>query len=126
MIRGGNATIYVTDMDRSVAFYTETLGLRLAFRAGDHWAGIDAGDGFQLGLHPASSRAPAPGTAGAVTVGFAVNEPLESVVSTLKERGVNVQGPDADGEGGLKLACLSDPDGNQLYLAELTRDQPPR
>jgi len=45
MIRGGNATIYVTDMDRSVAFYTETLGLRLAFRAGDHWAGIDAGTG---------------------------------------------------------------------------------
>jgi len=53
MLKGGNATIYVSDMDRAVAFYTETLGLGLTFRAGDHWAGIDAGDGLQLGLHPA-------------------------------------------------------------------------
>jgi catechol 2,3-dioxygenase-like lactoylglutathione lyase family enzyme len=93
MIRGGNATIYVTDMDRSVSFYTETLGLRLAFRAGDHWASIDAGDGLQLGLHPASARLPAPGTVGAITVGLAVDEPI-------------------------KLAFVTDPDGNEPYLAE--------
>ena len=55
VIRGGNATIFVTDMDRAVSFYTETLSLRLTFRAGDHWASIDAGDGFRLGLHPAST-----------------------------------------------------------------------
>jgi hypothetical protein len=40
VIRGGNATIYVTDMDRAVACYTKSLGLQLAFRAGDHWATI--------------------------------------------------------------------------------------
>lgn len=42
MLKGGNATIYVTDMDRAVTFYTETLGLRLTFRAGDHWAGFES------------------------------------------------------------------------------------
>ena len=56
MITGGNATIYVAAMDRSVWFYTATLGLRLVFRAGDHWAAIDAGGGLQLGLHPATGR----------------------------------------------------------------------
>jgi len=120
MIRGGNATIYVTDMDRSVAFYTQGLGLRLAFRADDHWATIDAGDGFQLGLHPAGPRHPVPGSTGGITVGLAVDEPIEQVIETLKTRGVAVHGPVSD-EGMLKLAFLADPDGNQLYLAETRR-----
>jgi catechol 2,3-dioxygenase-like lactoylglutathione lyase family enzyme len=120
VIRGGNATIYVTDMDRAVGFYTDSLGLHLAFRAGDHWATIDAGDGFQLGLHPVAASSPAPGSPGGITVGLALDEPIEQVVATLKSRGVAVQGPIID-EGGLKLAFLTDPDGNQLYLAE-TKD----
>ena len=129
VIRGGNATIYVTDMDRSVAFYTEVLGLRLAFRAGDHWATIDAGDGFQLGLHPATPHGPAPGTAGAITVGLGVDAPIERVVSTLTGRGVAFHGPVLD-EGNLKLAFFTDPDGNEFYLAEQTagreeKDQDP-
>ena len=117
VIRGGNATIYVTDMDRAVAFYSESLGLPLTFRAGDHWATIDAGDGFQLGLHPAGPSSPTPGAIGGITVGMAVDEPIEEVVDTLKTRGVAVRGPVADGDM-LKLAFLADPDGNQLYLAE--------
>jgi catechol 2,3-dioxygenase-like lactoylglutathione lyase family enzyme len=117
MIRGGNATIYVTDMQRAVDFYQGTLGLGLAFRAGDHWAEIDAGGGLHLGLHPASTRGPAPGTPGGITVGLAVDEPLDAVVATLRERGVEVRGPVVD-EGGLALAFFADPDGNPLYLAE--------
>jgi catechol 2,3-dioxygenase-like lactoylglutathione lyase family enzyme len=117
VISGGNATIYVADMDRSVAFYSGVLGLRLGFRAGDHWASIDAGGGFQLGLHPASGHGPAPGTAGGITVGLAVDEPIEQVVSTLTGRGVVFRGPIVD-EGMLKLAFFTDPDGNELYLAE--------
>jgi hypothetical protein len=56
-----------------------------------------------------------------VTVGFTVDEPLEHVVAALQKRGVSVQGPVVD-EGQLKLAFFTDPDGNQLYLAELGRD----
>jgi catechol 2,3-dioxygenase-like lactoylglutathione lyase family enzyme len=122
MLKGGNATIYVGDMDRAVTFYIETLGLRLLFRAGDHWASIDAGDGLQLGLHPASARSPVPGTVGAVTVGFTVDEPIEQVISTLTKRGVEVEGPVVDDAGRLTLAFFADPDGNQLYMAQLARD----
>ena len=120
MIRGGNATIFVTDMDRAVAFYTEVLGLSLTFRAGDHWASIDAGDGFQIGLHPAGPRSPSAAAEGAVTVGLAVDQPIDEVVSILRRRGVSFRGPVAD-EGQLKIAYFTDPDGNGLYLAEPTR-----
>jgi len=100
MLKGGNATIYVSDMDRAVAFYTETLGLGLTFRAGDHWAGIDAGDGLQLGLHPAGSRGPAPGTVGAVTVGFTVDEPIEHVISVLEAAAWPCRGPSSTRRAG--------------------------
>jgi catechol 2,3-dioxygenase-like lactoylglutathione lyase family enzyme len=38
-----------TDLDRSIRFYTERLGLELAFRHGDFYAGIRSpGGGFHL------------------------------------------------------------------------------
>lgn len=104
-------------MDRAVSFYTETLGLQLTFRAGDHWASIDAGDGLQLGLHPTGRRSAAPGTQAGITVGFEVDESIEHVVASLQQPGVIFRGP-VDDEGQLKLAYFTDPDGNELYLAE--------
>ena len=118
MINGGNVTVYVADMDRAVAFYRDALGLTLAFRAGNEWASIDAGGCLQLGLHPAGPRTPAAGHAGAITVGLAVDEPIERVVSVLQDRGVAFRGPVVDDGGRLKLAFFTDPDGNELYLAE--------
>ena len=119
MIRGGNATIYVADMQRAVDFYHDTLELELLFRAGDHWAEIDAGGGLRLGLHPASEHGPAPGAPGGITVGFVVDQPIAKVVAKLEMRGVKFQGPIVvDEEGSLALAFFADPDGNPLYLAE--------
>jgi len=40
MITGGNATVYVSDMDRAVSFYVNVLGLKLGQRFGNHWAEI--------------------------------------------------------------------------------------
>jgi catechol 2,3-dioxygenase-like lactoylglutathione lyase family enzyme len=118
VIRGGNATIYVSDMQRAVEFYHETLELALVFRAGDEWVELDAGGGFRVGLHPASARGPAPGTPSGITVGLAVDEPIVEVVEKLTNRGVVVRGPVRD-DGGLMLAFFADPDGNPLYLAEV-------
>lgn len=117
MIFGGNATIYVSDMDRAVAFYTQTLGLTLAFRAGNEWADIDAGDGFKIGLHPAGEYSPTPGAPGAIQVGLGVDRPIQEVVDTLAAQGVQFHGPVLD-QGYIKLAFFTDPDGNPLYLAE--------
>jgi catechol 2,3-dioxygenase-like lactoylglutathione lyase family enzyme len=38
MIRAGVVTIYVSNLQRAIDFYTGTLGLRLLFRAENHWA----------------------------------------------------------------------------------------
>jgi catechol 2,3-dioxygenase-like lactoylglutathione lyase family enzyme len=52
MISGGNATIYVSNMDSAIRFYTEILGLKLTNRFGNHWATVKAGDTLVIGLHP--------------------------------------------------------------------------
>jgi catechol 2,3-dioxygenase-like lactoylglutathione lyase family enzyme len=119
VIQGGNATVYVSDMQRSITFYTGVLGLRLAFRADDHWAQLDAG-GLSIGLHPSSDRNPAPGTPGGITVGFSVDVPIADAVAALAAHGVEVRGPQPGG-GGVVLAFFADPDGNPLYLAEESR-----
>lgn len=118
MIHGGNTTVYVRDMGASIRFYTETLGLALRMRAGDDWAEIDAGPGLVIGLHPATPQSPAPGVRGSLAIGFNVDGKLEEVVEALSQRGVSFHGPIVEDEH-VRLAFFGDPDGNQLYLAQV-------
>jgi len=103
MIDGGNATLFVADMDRAVDFYTNVLGLKLRMRAGDHWAEIEAGRDLVLGLHPESDSAPKPGTRGSIQIDVPV---LEDVVAALEKRGVAFHGPIVDDKQ-VRLAFLS-------------------
>ena len=84
MISGGNATVFVSNMDNAIRFYTEVLGLRLAERYGDHCATVDAGRGFMIGLHPASPKYPAPGTKGGIILGLETSVPLEIVGAAVE------------------------------------------
>jgi len=124
LVSGGNATIFVHDMNRAYSFYSETLGMKTLYRAGEHFAMLDAGGGFHIGLHPASSDAGPPGTNGSTQIGLDVAQSIEEVVKRLFAAGVEfVDQPDSvspirnDG-GGIKLAFFRDPDGNVLYLCE--------
>jgi len=118
-IDGGVITVFTADMNRSVEFYTQTLGLNLVFRAGDHWASIDAGKGFMLGLHPAGPHSPTPGVNGGLQIGLNVTGPLEPLMETLGARGVKFNGEIVnDEQGGIRLAFFNDPDGNEVYLCE--------
>jgi predicted enzyme related to lactoylglutathione lyase len=116
MINGGNATIYVSDMDRAVKFFTETLGLKLDYQAGAEWAQIQAGKGLVLGLHGTAHGGTA-GKQGSTVVGFDLDEPIENVYETLVSRGVKFDSPPMD-TGHVKLANFHDPDGNPFYLSE--------
>jgi catechol 2,3-dioxygenase-like lactoylglutathione lyase family enzyme len=117
-IEGGVATVFVRDMDVAFRFYTETLGMATQFRADDHFAMIDAGHGFLIGLHPAGDEAN-PGVSGGVQIGLSVERPIQEVVDLLKTKGVNfVSGVEVDPNGGVKLAFFEDPDGNVLYLVD--------
>ncbi len=124
LIDGCSPTIYVSDLARAVSFYTETLGLKDANHAADHFAMIDAGQGQMLGLHPPGRLTPSPGSPGSIQVGLTVSQPIEGVVRQLQDRGVAFH--DRDGspivdDGAVKLAYLTDPDGNELYLCEVVK-----
>src|SRR5687767_7322816 len=81
LVAGGSPTIFISDMERAVGFYTQTLGLEVAYRAGDKFCMIDAGGGLMIGLHPheAGKHAPPPGTSGSIQVGLNVARPIEEV-----------------------------------------------
>ena len=113
MFSGGNVTVYVSNMDRAVRFYSETLGLKLAYRFGDHWASIEAGTGLTIGLHPASSVCPA-GRKGSMAIGLQLKGSIRDAVSALKTKGVHFQGDVLnEGKAGSFIG-FEDPDGNQL------------
>ena len=120
MITGGNATVLVSNMDRAVQFYTQTLGLKLTNRFGDHWATVDAGKGLTIGLHPASPKYPAPGTKGGMMLGMEVEGSLDSVVARLGEKGVQFKGSIIRDQAG-NFIHLEDPDGNEIYLWETVK-----
>ena len=120
MFRAGVVTIYVSDMDRAVQFYTEALGFALKERYGNHWASIDGGPGLTIGLHPATAEVPA-GRQGSIALGLYLSQPIAEAVKTLTSRGIAFTGPVINDDGILSLAFFTDPDGNSLYLAEMSQ-----
>ena len=120
MFRAGVVTIYVSDMDRAVQFYTEALGFALKERYGNHWASIDGGPGLTIGLHPATAEVPA-GRQGSIALGLYLSQPIAEAIKTLTSRGIAFTGPVINDDGMLSLAFFTDPDGNSLYLAEMSQ-----
>ena len=117
MFSSGNVTLYVSNMDRAVRFYSETLGLRLAYRFGDNWASVEVGKGLTIGLHPASAEMPA-GRKGSMAIGLELSGSIHEAVKALQAKGVEFHGPVNEGKAG-SFAGFEDPDGNVLYLAQL-------
>jgi predicted enzyme related to lactoylglutathione lyase len=118
MITGGNATVFVSNMDRAVQFYTEVLGLKLTNRFGDSWATVDAGKGLTIGLHPSSPKYPAPGTKGGIMLGMEIEGSIEKAVASLGKKGVQFRDSVVKTEAG-NFVHLEDPDGNEIYLWEV-------
>ncbi|MBB5344266.1 VOC family protein [Tunturibacter empetritectus] len=116
MITGGNATIFVANMDASLKFYSEVLGLKVSSHYGDHWATVEAGS-FTIGLHPTSEKHPAPGTPGSIMIGLGIDESIDAAAARLKSLGVKDVGEVQRDQGG-SFVHFSDLDGNELYLWE--------
>jgi predicted enzyme related to lactoylglutathione lyase len=124
MITGGNATVFVSNMDRAVQFYTEVLGLKLTNRFGDSWATVDAGKGLTIGLHPSSPKYPAPGTKGGIMLGMEIEGSIEKAVASLGKKGVQFRDSVVKTEAG-NFVHLEDPDGNEIYLWEVNPETVP-
>ncbi len=106
---------YVTDLDRAVEFYSQTLGLSL--RSRDVVARFDV-DGVLFELVPTNDETKLTGR-GNARVCFAVRD-VATVAEELRARGVAVQ-PIQVTENGL-LAGFKDLDGNELALWQYARE----
>jgi predicted enzyme related to lactoylglutathione lyase len=119
MIKGGVASIYVSDFDRAVAFYRDVLGLVMRVRIDSEWAELEAGPGLVIGLHMARPpETAAAGAAGAINVELHVSGTMEDAIATLAARGSGIEGEVLEYEH-VRIATVLDPDGNAVILAQV-------
>jgi catechol 2,3-dioxygenase len=116
----------VSDLERSVAFYTEVLGFEVTTRYGRQAAFLSAG-GYHhhIGLNTWESRGGSPPPAGATGLfHFAILYPsraaLANALRRLLETGTQIAG--ASDHGVSEALYLHDPDQNGI---ELYWDRPP-
>jgi len=117
--RIGQIAVPVTDVDRSVAFYRDTLGMRFLFQAPPGLAFFDVG-GVRLMLD-----GPARASAGRSSVIYYRVDDLQEGCAALSARGVEFESPPhliarmPDHE--LWMAFFRDPDDNLLALMSEVR-----
>ena len=115
--------LIVEDLDRSLAFYTEVLGLKPGHRSGDY-AQLDTGV-TRVALYTRSAMAqvlgmslqtPSPNAPG-FEIGFKVDD-VDAVMNELVARGVSPAVPPTDRFWGQRTAYVRDPDGHLIELAQ--------
>lgn len=114
--RVGNVILAVKDLDKSLEFYHEIIGLPIKNQRRS-W--IDLGTtGALLSLHPASLTAEHVGSSidNGITIGFLVGD-VKSAVEELKSKGIKIFREIVDREAG-KNAIVLDPDGYLVSLFE--------
>ncbi|MGQ0606651.1 MAG: VOC family protein [Candidatus Nitrosotenuis sp.] len=114
--RVGNVILAVKDLDKSISFYHELLGLPIKNQRRT-W--VDLGQtGALLSLHPAGLTADhsSSNLEGGIVIGFLVGD-VKSALDELKSKQVRVHREIMDREAG-KNAIVLDPDGYMVSLFE--------
>jgi lactoylglutathione lyase len=115
--------VIVEDLGRSVAFYTEVLGLRLAHRSGPY-AQLDTG-ATRVALYERAAmaatlghpvRAPDPDAPG-FELGFKVDD-CDAAYAALVADGARGVVEPTDRAWGQRTGYVADPDGHLVELAE--------
>ena len=112
----GNVILAVKDIDKSIEFYHELIGLPIKNQRRS-W--VDLGkSGALLSLHPASLTAEHIGSSieNGITIGFLVGD-VKSAVEELKSKGVRIHRDVVEREAG-KNAIVLDPDDYLVSLFE--------
>jgi predicted enzyme related to lactoylglutathione lyase len=100
----------ISNMTRSIEFYTSILGMKLLKRYGDHYAEIQAPD-LLIGLHPKPNKLLVGNN---MSIGLGVIE-FDSTIESLRKSGIKFK---TEQDGWIRLAHFEDPDNNILFLAE--------
>jgi catechol 2,3-dioxygenase-like lactoylglutathione lyase family enzyme len=116
--------IGVSDMDRSVGFFKDTLGMPLKYKTNE-WTEFQTG-ATTLALHLSNPRiiSATPQremVAGTSTIGFIVSD-LDKTYQELKAKNVRfVMEPKTREQEGIKLAVCLDPDGLEISISETVK-----
>ncbi len=112
------AGLYAEDFNALIAFYENTLGLKLLER-GERFALLDAGGGalFEIWGRGFSSTGRKTPRRQSVFIGFLV-EHLEPAVEALKSRGLVADG-EIGSHAGTRWIHYTDPEGNRFELKDM-------
>lgn len=115
----------VTDVDKSISFYTQALGFKLEQQFGPAMAIVSKGD-FTLWLAGQMSSAAQPMPNGQKPVPGGWNrfvlqvDDLQALVTKLKSQEVRFRNEIVTGPGGQQILC-EDPSGNAIELFQPAR-----
>jgi lactoylglutathione lyase len=101
---------FVSDMESAIAFYRDTLGLKLAFQS-PFWSEFETGS-TKLALHPASDENPA----GTVQLGFGTDD-IDAFYAEAAAERITFTQPPTDMHG-TRLARFLDPEGAEISLSD--------
>ena len=115
--RIGNIILEVKDLDTSIKFYHEVLGMPIKNER-RNWVDLGQQSGGVLSLHPASLTTPDTETSkgAGILIGLTVGD-LQSAMEELKKSNVEVFRNDQKRQAG-KNAIILDPDGYMISLFE--------
>jgi predicted enzyme related to lactoylglutathione lyase len=122
-LRLSYANVFVTDLERAIDFYQNTLGLPLQFHDERFGFASFAPGGLRLGLaRVEAGAAESQSLVGRHTgLGLGVRD-LNATYQRLKARGVRfTMAPSKQPWGGF-MAMLADPDGNIFYLDQIAEE----
>ncbi len=110
---GLTASMGVTDLDRSIAWYRDVLGFTLLYKIDEMaWCELSTGvDRVNVGLSQVEKVAPE----GGATLTWGVKD-IQSARKALEGAKVRFDGETMTIEGMVKLATFFDPDGNKMML----------
>ena len=108
----GAVILLVSNMDRSIKFYRDTLGL-VVKNISDEWTEFFT-SGTVLALHPAKTKVKHNPN---MLVGFMVSD-LDSIANSLRSKNIKFfKEPKEESFG--KHAIIEDPDGHLISIAEI-------
>ncbi len=132
MITGiGHVAFRVTNLDRALHFYCDTLGFREAFRLDREgepkpWiVYVQVAPGHFIELFPGSEKvSPQPGRDAGYNHFCLLVDDIHATVRQLGERGLQIVGGPTKGLDNNFQYWVTDPDGNRIELMQINAESP--